>query len=514
MKQAHIKKDFLKTKTSKTLIFTNMAMAIVYFLVITFWFPRNNVYLFWMVIAGEIFHLWQLLTYGYTIWETRYAARSDSSFRPSVDVFITVAGEPEDIVEQTVFAAKDMRYPKFNVYILNDGFVAKKDNWREIERLAQRLGVHCITRTIPGGAKAGNINNALHLTHSPFIVVFDADHVPHRDFLQKTMGYFVDPQMGFVQSPQFYKNQGLNNITAGAWEQQELFFGPICKGKNRLNSAFLCGTNMAIRRRALEEVGGMCETNITEDFLTSQMIHEKGWKSYYVSEVLAEGLAPEDFLSYYKQQYRWARGSLELIFKFNPLFKKGLTWAQKIQYLASSSFFLSGPVILMNAILPLIFFFTGLTPFNAPTMALAAAFLPHIFLTVAVLRRSSNFSFTYRAVSFAMAGFTIHLKALYSILRNQKVSFAVTPKKQQTGNFMNLVIPHLIYIGAVVLGIGLAIWREGLTASVMTNVSWALFNVSVFIPFIVAAAPQTRWAERRAAALAENKALFQTIKKN
>jgi len=92
----------------------------------------------------------------------------------------------------------------------------------------------------------------------------------------------------------------------------------------------------------------MCETNIAEDFLTSLFVHSKGWKSVYVPEVLAEGLAPEDFMSYYKQQFRWARGSLEIIFKYNPLFNRGLSLSQKLQYLASASYYLSGVVFLLN----------------------------------------------------------------------------------------------------------------------------------------------------------------------
>jgi cellulose synthase/poly-beta-1,6-N-acetylglucosamine synthase-like glycosyltransferase len=59
---------------------------------------------------------------------------------------------------------------------------------------------------LPGGAKAGNINNGLSLTQSPFVAIFDADHVPHRDFLTENNAIFADPKMGFVQSPQYYKN--------------------------------------------------------------------------------------------------------------------------------------------------------------------------------------------------------------------------------------------------------------------------------------------------------------------
>jgi cellulose synthase (UDP-forming) len=201
--------------------------------------------------------LWQVLTFLWGVWDTHYKAPRRSTHAPAlgVDVFVTVAGEPIEIIEETVTAAQKMLYPDFEVFILNDGRVANKENWQEVEALAARLGVTCITRTVPGGAKAGNINNALALTSRELVAIFDADHVPRADFLYKTTSYFTTEKVGFVQTPQFYKNFATNYLTRSSWEQQELFFGPICKGKNRHNAATMCGTNMVISRKALLEVG-------------------------------------------------------------------------------------------------------------------------------------------------------------------------------------------------------------------------------------------------------------------
>lgn len=485
--------SFLETGVPKAGIMLNVILAAVYFAAIMFFFPKGNTVLFWVLIGGELFHLWQLFTYLYTIWDTDYSPLFIPSHAPSVDVFVTVCGEPVDIVETTVSAIRAMDYPSessVNVYILNDGFVARKDNWEEIEALSRRLGVYCFTRQAPGGAKAGNINNAIGMTDGSLIVVFDADHVPHRDFLKKTAGYFADPHMGFVQSPQYYRNHRKNDVTAGAWEQQALFFGAICKGKNRLNAATMCGTNMVIRRTALAEVGNICEESIAEDFVTGMFIHRKGWKSYYVPEVLAEGLAPEDFLSYYKQQFRWARGSLDVLFRYNLLFKKGLSLPQRIQYFSSVSYFLSGLVVLMNALIPVIFFYTGMVPLQISTMSLAAIFLPYIFVTIYTLQASTNFSYSFKSLAFSMAGFNIHISAIFAGLLGRKSGFSVTSKRQLSGNFLNLVIPHILY--AVIVGVGLviALTRDGMTASVMSNAAWAILNVAVFAEFIGAALPQ------------------------
>jgi cellulose synthase (UDP-forming) len=493
---------FLKSEVSRPLLLTAIGLAVFYFIVLAFWFQRGNLHLFTILLIGQLFHLWQLFMYIFTVWGTNYKPQQKLDFSELVDVFITVAGEPVDIVRETVQAAKAMRYPNFKIFILNDGFVAKKDNWQEMEELAKQERVNCITRRTPGGAKAGNINNALRQTNSPYVVIFDADHVPHEDFLAKTMPYFGDEKMGYVQTPQYYKNQEMNMITKGSWEQQALFFGPICKGKNRHNSATMCGTNMVISRAAIEQVGGMYEKSIAEDFITGMMIHEKGWKSIYVSEVLAQGLAPEDFLSYYKQQFRWARGALDLFVRRNFLFRRGLTWQQKLQYLSSVSFFISGFVTLAYALIPVIFFFFGISPFHVSTMFLAAIFLPYIFLALYVLQQSSNFSFTYRSLAFSMAGFPIHIKAFWAMITNQKTQFSITPKRQQAGNFLNLVTPHIAYVCLVGFGIIYAIGREGFSPAVISNIAWASIYVAIFSEYIIAAMPEFRFASLRAKRLA------------
>ena len=480
--------NFLKTSFAHPLfLFLNIGLSIAYFVFIAFLFPIGNPVLFGFLILGEVFHLWQVFGYIHAVWPRKRESKFDESFTPAVAVYITVTGEPSEIVEETVKAATEMEYPNFNVYILNDGFVANRDNWREAEEVADKYGIKCITRKTPGGAKAGNINNAMAETKEPYIVVFDADHVPVKSFLKKMMGYFVDEKVAFVQSPQYYKNFEENLVTGGSWEQQELFFGAIAKGKNTSNSAFMCGTNMAIRRTALDEVGGMSEFSIAEDFLTSLLIHQKKWKSVYVGEVLASGLAPEDFLSYYKQQFRWTRGSLEVAFKYNPLFRRGLTFSQKVQYLSSASFYLSGIIVFMNAVLPLLYFYAGIEPLAIGTMTLALIFIPYILVVLYTIQLTSNFSYTFRALSFSLSSFPIHMKALWQIIIRKKSGFVVTSKKAVSGNHGHLVTPHLVYIGLVFFGILVAYLREGFSPSVVSNTAWALVYVAVFIPFIMAA---------------------------
>ncbi|MBB3675577.1 glycosyltransferase [Modestobacter versicolor] len=494
---------FLTHLPNRGFLVGNVVLAVVYTLVITFAFEHGNPVLFAALIATELFHLVQIVGYCWTVWGRDRERAFDPSFSAPVDVLITVCGEPVDIVRRTAQAALAMRYPgPVQVYLLNDGLVAGKADWREIEELADELGVTCLTRVTPGGAKAGNINHALARTHSEFFVVFDADHVPAPSFLAEVMGWFVDDRMGFVQTPQYYANQDQNRITRVAWDQQTLFFGPIMAGKSRLGSAFMCGTNMAVRRSAVLEAGGMCEENIAEDFLTSLFMHEKGWQSVYVPKVLAEGLAPDDFLNYYKQQFRWTRGSLEVIFKYNPLLRRGLTWSQRLQYLISASYYLSGSVIILDAMLPVVFLLTGQTPIVTSTMTLALVFVPYMWINLYVLQRTSNFTYSFQAIAFSLSAWWLQLTALAAVLTNRKTSFAVTSKTTHDGarpNFLRLVVPQLVFaaVGAAALGVGAG--REGFSPSLMANVAWLTVHVAISVPFIVAASPSRKRGPRHAA---------------
>jgi cellulose synthase (UDP-forming) len=221
-------------------------------------------------------------------------------------------------------------------------------------------------------------------------------------------------------------------------------------------------------------------------------MHEKGYKSVYVPEVLAEGLATEDLVTYSKQQFRWARGALDVIFRYNPMFRSGLSLAQKIQYFASASFYLSGPVVLFDMVLPLVFFFNGAVPVHVSGMLLAAVFLPYMFLTLYCIQRSSNFTFTFQSLGFSMGSWNIHLQALYAAIIGKRSVFQITQKTKTEAapHALKLVAWHCIYIAIAAGGVVFAILREGFSASLINNMAWVMLNTVVFIPFIKAALPK------------------------
>ncbi|MFZ5424981.1 MAG: glycosyltransferase [Patescibacteria group bacterium] len=477
------------TEVPKFIISLSVVFTLIYF---TWWLDFNNagnILLYSLLFIGEVYHVLLALGYAYTIWDQKKPRLAKLKEFPKVAIMIVGSIEPPEVVENILKAATELDYPNYEVYFLNDGYVFEKTKkiktpWQENNEVAKKYGVTAVTRQEPGGAKSGNVNNALNLVDAPFIALFDTDHVPRADFLTKTMGFFKDEKVAFVQTPQYYQNKDNSFLTTAAWEQQELFFGPICRGKVRMNATFCCGTNFVARKSAVEEVGGFPEDNIAEDFIMSYYLHSNGWKSIYWPEVLAEGMAPHNLQDYAKQQYRWARGSLEIILKHNPLLNRKLTWGQKVQYLYSSGYWLNGIVILIDALIPVIALSTGLMPVNQNSTNFMIYFFPFMFSTLYLLMMSTHNTITFRAIQMSMSSFYIMIKAVVAVLFNKKDSFDVTPKDAQEGNFLKLAIPHITYITVGVIAIGIGIAREGLIPSVVTNIAWIIFNSIFFFGFI------------------------------
>jgi cellulose synthase (UDP-forming) len=429
-------------------------------------------YLYGLLIAAEIFNLVQALGFWWTCANERVREPRAPSERVAVDVFVPVYKEPTDIVDLTVAAAAGMRGAEVRVWVLDDG---NDDAMRD---LAARHGVGYLRREKHTGAKAGNINHALGLTSAPFIAVFDSDHVADPGFLEATLGHMDDPRVAFVQTPQYYANGESSRVAAASWAQQALFFGAIARGKDGLNAVFCCGTNVLFRREAFESVGGFPENSLTEDFELSIVLHEKGWRSAYVPDVLSRGLGPEDMASYVSQQQRWARGCLSGLPR---ALRARLPWRLKVQYLLSASYFLSGWTVLIYMSFPVIRLLTGGQPIDgidAPEFLLHFAPYFAVALTTAALAGAG--AYTFAAFALAAASFWIHvLASIFTVLR-RKGSFVVTPKKGAEARQPGAVMPALAAVGILVAVSIYGLVRER-DAATINNVSFAALHVSILM---------------------------------
>lgn len=397
----------------------------------------------------------------------------------SVDVFITVYGEPLETIRRTAEAARDM-VGRHNTIILDDG---DSDN---VARLAANLGVYYLRRSGSQGAKAGNINNALSRSRAEYFAVFDADFVPKPEFLFETIPFFRDRELAFVQAPQTYGNLR-NSISRGAGFMQQVFYRLIQPGKNRFNSAFCVGTNVVFRRAAVNTIGGIYQRSKSEDIWTSILLHEKGFKSVYVLENLAIGDAPDSIKTYSKQQLRWATGGMEILFWHNPLFSTRLSISQRLQYLSTSAFYLQGLAAALLFVLPALQIFFGLVPVNLSIAFGAWLFFYLSFYGLQITVASYSMGgFRLETILLGMTSFPIYIKALVNGFLGRDKAWQATGATKADSPF-NYVIPQvLIFIFLIftdVIGVIKTMHWHDLSLALF----WNLLNTAIFGAFLLIA---------------------------
>jgi cellulose synthase/poly-beta-1,6-N-acetylglucosamine synthase-like glycosyltransferase len=270
-----------------------------------------------LLYSAEMWGFISMCLYFFQVWDLSEPAEQPIIEGRTIDVFVPTYNEDVLLLRTTLQACLDLDYPH-RTYVLDDG---RRD---EVRELADELGVRYITRDSNQHAKAGNLNHALEQTDGEFIVIFDADHVPQKRFINRLIGYFRDEKCGFVQTPHaFYKFdnfQGSCNFNKKKyWDDGLLFYKVIQRGLNRWNAVIFAGSAAMFRRKALEEVGYIAVETITEDMHTGIRMTALGWKTAFVSEPLISGQAAPDVTTFHSQRLRWGEGNLSILFIDNPL---------------------------------------------------------------------------------------------------------------------------------------------------------------------------------------------------
>ncbi|MBE5861114.1 MAG: glycosyltransferase [Butyrivibrio sp.] len=288
---------------------------------------------------------------------------------PDVDIFIATYNEGEDILMKTINGCKHLKYPdknKVHIWVCDDN---RRSSMRE---LARSMGVGYFDRPDNKGAKAGNLNNALAKTSSPYVVTLDSDMIVKSDFLLKTIPYFIDVEkrnqgkkeedkihLGLLQSPQcFYDRDVFQHALYSerrAPNEQDFFYRTIEVAKTTTNSVIYGGSNTVISRQALEDIGGFYTESITEDFATGMLIEAKGYVSMAIAEPLASGQTPHTFKEHIKQRSRWGRGVIVTARKLKLIRRKDINLAQKLSYLSSVIYWYSPMKNMIYMLSPIVF---------------------------------------------------------------------------------------------------------------------------------------------------------------
>lgn len=361
----------------------------------------------------------------------------------SIDVFVTTYNEDWELLQTTLEHCNRMEYPH-QTYLLDDG------NRSEMKALAERLGVGYITRETNAGAKAGNLNNAMQHTQGELVAVFDADFCPEKEFLTRLVDYFNDGKMAVVQAPQCYYNTDSFQHRRLSWNEvyaeQYMFMHLILPARNNWNAAYWIGTNTLLRREAIESIGGFPTDSVTEDVLTSMLIHSNGWESTYVDEPLAYGLAPDTVSKYAIQRLRWAKGAFQILRSHNPLFQQGLSFMQRLFYFSSVSHFLEGIVKIAYYLFPALFFLFGVVPIY-PYAPILMGMLVYFCVSRIILELiTSKYSNLIMDEVYAVIKSFINLTALPALVMPKNIRFRVTPKDNRPSvSFRGMAGPVIIF---------------------------------------------------------------------
>jgi cellulose synthase (UDP-forming) len=418
--------------------------------------------------------------------------RLSLSGRPvDIDVLITVYGEDLGVIRRTVTAALAIE-GRHHTWVLDDG---RSD---EVRDLAAELGARYVRRLTSHGAKAGNINHALTLAKGDFFVVLDADFVPSPKFLLETVPFFVEEGVAFVQTPQVYGNLH-TVISRGAAYMQSVFYRFVQPGRNRFNAALCVGTNVIFRRRAIDEIGGLYTDSKSEDVWTTLTLHEAGWRSVFIPDVLAIGDAPETVEAYSKQQLRWATGGFEILLKYNPLSPaRRLTMDQRIQYLVTASFYLTGISPLLLLLVPPLEIYFDLRPVTME-LSVGTWFLYYagFYVMQILLAWFAVGSFKWETLTLATVSFPIYTKALVNVISGKDVGWHVTGQSTRRSPF-NFVLPQMMFFVFLALTTVVAVWRDTQNETFTLATAWNATNTVILGAFLIAVSRESRWIKRQA----------------
>jgi cellulose synthase/poly-beta-1,6-N-acetylglucosamine synthase-like glycosyltransferase len=267
--------------------------------------------------------------------------------RVAILTTIVPGKEPLAMAVRTLRAMQAIEYPgTADVWLLDEG------DDPEVRSACSAIGVRHFSRkgiaawNQPSGpfkarSKAGNHNSWRDLYQADYDIVaqMDPDHIPGPDFLERTIGYFNDPDTGFVVAPMVYGNIDESWIAHGAAQQAYVFQGITQRGANGMDAPLLIGTNHLYRATCWNQIGGY-QDSIIEDHLTAMAVYTarnpdtgNRWRGVYTPDVLAVGEGPTSFTDFFNQQKRWAWGCWEVITKHSRGMLPQMKLSQRVSYL-------------------------------------------------------------------------------------------------------------------------------------------------------------------------------------
>ncbi|MBW9115571.1 glycosyltransferase [Rhizobium cauense] len=420
---------------------------------------------------------------------------------PRVAILIATYNEDRSVLERTIVGAKAVDHSNFEVLVLDDG----RRDW--LQEFCARRSVRYVRRPDNKGSKAGNINHALNLLaldEQPpdFIAVLDADFVPHVNFISRTLALFHEADVGLVQTPQHFFNadpiQHNLGLSRSYPDEQRFFFDHLQPSRDGWGIAFCCGTSSVIRFAGVQAIGGFPTDSITEDFMLTLALQEKGFRTVYLNEALTEGLAPEGLKEYVTQRARWCLGLMQIARgRLGPLSRNGLRLRDRWSVADSVLFWLTSfSFRLASFVFPLFYWFFNVTVVDASVSEVIRYFGVYFVWILFVLNFISSGLVVpiVNDVSQLIGAIPITRAAITGLLKPHGHPFSVTAKGGDRTKVIvqwQIMRPFLIILGLTVLGILLGIFSDRFAFNDAGDgkviiLFWTLYNLfSLLVTLVV-----------------------------
>jgi hypothetical protein len=387
----------------------------------------------------------------------------------------------------------------------HDTWLLDEGNCAEARHMCHEMGVRYFSRNgidhynqdrgrFLAKTKAGNHNSWYEEYSSEYDIVaqIDTDFQVRPNFLTRTLGYFRNPQVAFVGTPQVYGN--LNNFIArGAAQQTYLFYGPIMRALGHRKMALLLGANHIVRVAALRDIGGY-QGHLTEDLATGVRFHAGRWESVYVPEVLAVGEGPTSWSSYFNQQYRWAYGCMNIFFTQTLRLNFRMRPNHAVYYFLLQQFYFSGFAMVVAVILLMLYYLFGWVPANFEVHELVLWYLPVLAWRQIMLLWLQRFNVRPREERgmmwvgriLAIAAMPIYFLALAGVLSRRRTTWKTTPKGTEgdrADDQLGVFTPHITLLLVIIGGLGVGIAMRH-TAAVF--LAWGSVTAAAMSAFVLA----------------------------
>ncbi len=409
---------------------------------------------------------------------------------PKVAILIATYNETLEILERTIVGAKSLRHENKEVIVLDDG----RRDW--LRDYCDRQGVRYVRRPDNKGSKAGNINFTLGLLRTDavppeFISVLDADFVPHRGFLSRSLALFHDPTVGLVQTPQHFFNadpiQHNLGISGSYPDEQRYFFDYMQPSRDAWDIAICCGTSSMARMAALDEIGDFPTDSVTEDFMLTLCLQERGWRTVYLNEPLTEGLAAEGLKEYITQRARWCLGLMQIArSRLGPFARNKLRLRDRWSVIDAVFYWLPSFVFRIAAVtFPLLYWYGNVIVVSASLADVIRYFgVYYIWVQVTMnLFAPRMIVPILQDVSQFIGAFHISRAAVVGLIKPKGHPFSVTAKggdRSRTVVQWRMMAPFVILLVLTILGLVIGIFSDRFAFSDAGDGKWVILFWTVY----------------------------------